>query len=290
MAWIILCAISYIGIFVIFKLIDVKGAPLLNCIVVNYLTATILGFAIFGSFPVAHIVEANWFPIGILLGFLFIVAFLLVGISSSKTGIVITTVASKMSLVVPMLFYIIMYGEPVSAVKIVAILLAVASVILCTYKPSKEKTKSDIWKFLLPAIIFIAMGANDSLVIYSRERFGISDDAALFTATLFGISLLCGILYSIVKKGTLRKFLTFKTWWLGILLGSFNFGSVYFVIQSMNTGIISTSSLYGICNTSTILLSILIGVIFFKEKLTRLNVVGGICAIATIILLAYSGM
>ena len=219
MVWIILCAISYIGIFVIFKLIDVKGAPLLNCIVVNYLTATILGFAIFGSFPVAHIVEANWFPIGILLGFLFIVTFLLVGISSSKTGIVITTVASKMSLVVPMLFYIIMYGEPVSAVKIVAILLAVASVILCTYKPSKEKTKSDIWKFLLPAIIFIAMGANDSLVIYSRERFGISDDAALFTATLFGISLLCGILYSIVKKGTLRKFLTFKTWWLGILLG-----------------------------------------------------------------------
>lgn len=290
MAWIILCAISYIGIFVIFKLIDVKGAPLLNCIVVNYLTATILGFAIFGSFPVAHIVEANWFPIGILLGFLFIVTFLLVGISSSKTGIVITTVASKMSLVVPMLFYIIMYGEPVSAVKIVAILLAVASVILCTYKPSKEKTKSDIWKFLLPAIIFIGMGANDSLVIYSRERFGISDDTALFTATLFGISLLCGILYSIVKKGTLRKFLTFKTWWLGILLGSFNFGSVYFVIQSMNTGIISTSSLYGICNTSTILLSILIGVIFFKEKLTRLNVVGGICAVATIILLAYSGM
>ena len=116
MVWIILCAISYIGIFVIFKLIDVKNAPLLNCIVINYLTAIILGFVIFGSLPVAHIVEANWFPIGILLGFLFIITFLLVGISSSKTGIVITTVASKMSLVVPMLFYIIMYNEPVSAV------------------------------------------------------------------------------------------------------------------------------------------------------------------------------
>ncbi|MBQ6276611.1 MAG: hypothetical protein IJK62_07895 [Bacteroidales bacterium] len=290
MVWIILCAISYIGIFVMFKIIDVKKAPLINCIVVNYLTAAVLGFCVFGSLPVVSIVKASWFPMGILLGFLFIVTFLLVGISSSKTGIVITTVASKMSLVIPMLFSIIAYNETVSVVKVVAIALAVASVFLCTYKPSGSKAKSDVWKFLLPAIIFVAMGANDSLVIYSREKFGIYDDAALFTATLFAISLLCGIIYSIVKECTLRNFLKFKVWLFGILLGSFNFGSVYFVIRSMNTGLITTSSLYGICNTSTILLSILIGVMFFKEKLTKLNIIGGVCALATIVLMAYAGM
>lgn len=273
-----------------FKIIDVKKASLINCIVVNYLTATVLGFCVFGSLPVVSIVKASWFPMGILLGFLFIVTFLLVGISSSKTGIVITTVASKMSLVIPMLFSIIAYNETVSVVKVVAIALAVASVFLCTYKPSGSKAKSDVWKFLLPAIIFVAMGANDSLVIYSREKFGIYDDAALFTATLFAISLMCGIIYSIVKKGTLRNFLKFKVWLFGILLGSFNFGSVYFVIRSMNTGLITTSSLYGICNTSTILLSILIGVMFFKEKLTKLNIIGGVCALATIVLMAYAGM
>lgn len=290
MAWIVLCAISYIGIFVMFKLIDVKKAPLINCIVINYLTATVLGFIVFGSLPVVSIVKASWFPIGVLLGFLFIVTFFLIGISSRKTGIVITTVASKMSLVIPMLFSIIAYGENVSGVKIVAIALAVASVFLCTYKPAAGKAKSDVWKFMLPAIIFVAMGANDSLVIYSRETFGIYDDAALFTATLFAISFLCGILYSVVKKGTLRNFLTFKAWLFGILLGSFNFGSIYFVIRSMNTGLITTSSLYGICNTSTILLSILIGVMFFKEKLSKLNIIGGVCALATIVLMAYAGM
>ena len=75
MAWIVLCAISYIGIFVMFKLIDVKKAPLINCIVINYLTATVLGFIVFGSLPVVSIVKASWFPIGVLLGFLFIVTF-----------------------------------------------------------------------------------------------------------------------------------------------------------------------------------------------------------------------
>jgi len=290
MVWIILCAISYIGIFVIFKLIDIFKAPLLNAVVVNYLTAAVLGFAIFGSFPVGQIVSAGWFPMGIVLGFLFIVTFLLIGISSRETGIVITTVASKMSLVLPMTFSIIAYGENVSVTKIAAILLAIASVFLCTYKPSSQTTKANIWKFLLPAIIFIFMGANDSLVIYSREEFGISGDAALFTATLFGISLLCGLIYAVVKRGVMKNFLNFKTWWMGILLGSFNFGSIYFVIRSMNTGIISNSSLYGICNTSTILLSILIGVLFFKEKLNRLNIIGGALAILTIVLMAYSDM
>ena len=73
MVWIILCAISYIGIFVVFKIIDVKKAPLINCIVVNYLTAAVLGFCVFGSLPVVSIVKTSWFPMGILLGFLFIV-------------------------------------------------------------------------------------------------------------------------------------------------------------------------------------------------------------------------
>ena len=165
MVWIILCAISYIGIFVIFKLIDTFKAPLLNAVVVNYLTATILGFAVFGSFPAGQIVSAGWFPLGLLLGFLFIVTFLLMGISSRETGIVITTVASKMSLVLPMTFSIIAYGESISFTKIAAILLAIVSVFLCTYRPAEQKTKSNIWKLLLPAIIFLFMGTNDSLVI-----------------------------------------------------------------------------------------------------------------------------
>ena len=288
MVWIILCALSYIGIFVIFKLIDTLKAPLLNSVVVNYLTAAVLGFVVFGTFPVGQIVTSGWFPMGILLGFLFIVTFLLIGISSRETGIVITTVASKMSLVIPMVFSIIAYNENTSGTKIASIILAILSVILCTYKPSERKIKSSIWKFLLPAIIFLLMGANDSLVIFSREKFGIFDDAALFTATLFGISLLCGLIYSVAKRGTMKNFLVFKTWWLGILLGSFNFGSVYFVIRSMNTGLISTSSLYGICNTSTILLSILIGMAFFKEKLNKHNVAGAIFALLTIVLMAFA--
>ena len=128
MVWIILCAISYIGIFVIFKLIDTLNAPLLNAVVVNYLTAAVLGFVVFGTFPVGQIVSAGWFPMGLLLGFLFIVTFLLIGISSRETGIVITTVASKMSLVIPMAFSIIAYGENISVAKMTAILLAVVSV------------------------------------------------------------------------------------------------------------------------------------------------------------------
>ena len=286
MLWLILCAISFIGIFVVFKLIVVKKAPLLNCVVVNYLMATVLGFVVCGSIPLGEIVAAEWFPVGIVLGFLFIATFIIVGISSSRSGIGITTVASKMSLVIPMLFSIIAYGEPLSLFKIMAIVMAVASVILCTYKPGGAHGKTDIWKILLPVLLFLGMGVNDSLVVYSRHSLGAGDTAALFTATLFGMSLLFGIIYSLVKKGTMRQFACVKTWIFGGLLGAFNFGSIYFVIMTMNSGILATSAIYGICNISTVLLSIIIGRIFFTEKLTWLNIVGGLLALGAIVIMA----
>lgn len=286
MLWLILCAISFIGIFAIFKIIDVKGAPLLNCVVVNYLMATILGFIVCGSVPVGEIVAAKWFSVGVVLGFLFIATFVIVGISSSKSGIAITTVASKMSLVIPMSFSIIAYGEALSLFKILAIALAVTSVFLCTYRPRSRQGKADIWRILLPLLLFVGMGINDSLVVYSRHSLGAGDTAALFTATLFGMSLLFGIIYSLVKKGTMRLFACAKTWIYGGLLGAFNFGSIYFVIMTMNSGILETSAIYGICNISTVLLSIIIGRMFFGEKLTGFNVAGGLLALGTIVLMA----
>ncbi|MCF0206111.1 MAG: EamA family transporter [Bacteroidales bacterium] len=285
MVWLLLCIISYIGIFLVFKLIDTKKAPLLNCVIINYLTATILGFTAGGNYTTSDIFSANWIPLGVILGILFIATFLLVGVSSKESGLGITTLASKMSLVIPMLFAIICYNESTSLPKISAIIMAVVAVSLCSYKPSGTNKASNWKKIAIPIVLFLAMGLNDSLVVFAQKHYNITDDSAIFTATLFGISLICGISLACIKKETLRGFLNIKSWIFGILLGSFNFGSVYFVIETMNRNIIATSKIYGICNTTTVLLAIIIGRIFFKEKLTKLNLAGAVLAIISVAIL-----
>ncbi len=288
MIWLICCIISFIGIFLSFKFIKVKNAPLLNCVIVNYLIASILEFFVCDSFSLGEIIHSDWLYVGIFLGVLFIMTFIVLGISSEKSGMGISAVASKMSLVIPMLFSIIFYKEPISGIKISALILAIISVFFCVYKPEKRAEKTNLWKILLPVLLFLGMGINDSLVVYSRQSLGAGNNAALFTATLFAVSLIAGILYSFVGKGIFKNFLNRKVWILGTILGCFNFGSIFFVIMTMNADFISISAIYGICNTITILLSLLIGRIFFKEKLSKLNILGGFLAMLTIILMAIS--
>lgn len=295
MIWLFLCALTYIGIFLAFKLIGEKKLPLVNCVIVNYVVATGLSCIISNGLSFGKIIESDWFGVGLILGFLFILAFIILGLCSQKSGIGVSAVASKMSLVIPMAFSIIMYNEKLTIAKIIAVLLALSAVFLSSYKPkskqelhNKTRSRSSRWLIFLPVVLFIAMGVNDLLVVYAQQSLNAGSNPAMFTTVLFAISFLFGLFYLLVTRQGLKPFANVKVWLFGMLLGSFNFGSIYFVMQTMNSGILSVSAIYGICNTAAVLFSILIGRIFFGERLTQLNIFGGILALLTIILMAIS--
>ncbi|MDR2009561.1 MAG: DMT family transporter [Bacteroidales bacterium] len=288
MLWLILCILSGTGIFVLFKVIDKTNTPLINAIVINYLIASIIGFLFAGEFPVKNILNSDWLLLGITIGVLFIVMFLVVGISSNKAGLSITTVASKMSVVIPMLFAIFAYGEKTTILKIISIILAVCAVFMSVYKKTGDKKKMNFSTFLLPFILFIGMGLVDSLVIYSKEAYVDDSLASVFTATLFTFSFLSGLLYTLFRPSSLKDYLSGKAWLYGIMLGIVNFGSIYFVIRALNSDIFVNSVVYGINNICIVVLSVLIGTMFFREKLTKLNYLGVLLSILTIVFLTYA--
>ena len=71
----------------------------------------------------------------------------------------------------------------------------------------------------------------------------------------------------------------------GIVLGLFNFSSLYFFILALGHSGIDSSLVFGINGISIVLLSVFTGLILFKEKLSPLNWGGIIIAILTLILL-----
>ncbi len=81
---------------------------------------------------------------------------------------------------------------------------------------------------------------------------------------------------------------------LGALLGAVNFGSIYFLVKTLNYthpqhGTIDSSVVFEINNIGIVALSVILGMLIFQEKLSRINVAGiTVCIIATI-LLAYAG-
>ena len=71
---------------------------------------------------ITEIINSGWIYFGMMVGVLLIVMFFVVGLSSKVIGISITTVVSKMAVVIPMIFSIIAYNENTNPLKIISII------------------------------------------------------------------------------------------------------------------------------------------------------------------------
>ncbi len=282
MLWLILCAISSAGIYVVFKMLGKIKAPLFNAIIINYIVAAFCGFCLNGNVSVESIINSNWLMQSMIIGVLFIAMFFIIGLSSQKAGISITTVASKMSVVIPMLFAIVAFNENLGIIKVLGILLALAALSLSVYKKTDKKSEFKVIIILLPLILFIGMGIVDSTVIYSKEVYVDDSLASIFSATAFAFAFLTGIIFSFFNSKIYKKFLIRKVWAYGVILGLCNFGSFYFMIRALNSGIFQNSVVYGIINIGIVTLSVLAGTLFFNEKLSIINKIGIVLSIFAI--------
>lgn len=286
MIFILLSILSSTGIFVIFKLINNQQLPVTNIIVINYLTAFLFGYSQHLSNPVDAL-KADWIYYAFLIGVLFIVFFTLISLSSKTVGISITTVASKMSVIIPILFSILFFKENVMAYKVIGIVLALIGVFFTIYKKDNQ-VKSNSNSIILPLALFIGMGVVDSIIKYAQETLISPSENAFFSSTLFFVSFITGLIYSLTNPKILKAFLNIRVYIFGVLLGLANYGSIYFLIAALNSNALDSSVIFGINNVGIVVLSVFIGILVFKEKISKLNSIGILSSIVAIAALSIS--
>ena len=71
----------------------------------------------------------------------------------------------------------------------------------------------------------------------------------------------------------------------GIALGIVNYGSIYFLLKALRVNGYESSSIFTIINVAIIALSTLMGLLIFKEKISKKNTIGIGLAIISIILI-----
>jgi drug/metabolite transporter (DMT)-like permease len=279
MHFLILCILSSTGIFIVFKSIDRFNIPSFPIIVINYLVATILGFLInSGQTGWSAIRHMEWLPASMVIGVLFIVMFFLVAHSTRKAGISVTTVASKMSVIFPIVFSLIIdRSDQITTIKGMAILFTLCGVAMTVYK--SRAVRMDWAVVFIPLILFLGMGVVDSLVKYAQHSYVNDHETALFSAVLFLNAFVSGILVLVFTPKALPGFKRPSVWGWGILLGGVNFGSIFFLVRALNyispagRGI-DSSVIFGVNNTGIVALSVLVGYWIFKERLQAINWAG----------------
>jgi len=283
MIFLILSILSSTTIAIIFKLMDHKNVALLPVIVLNYFSALLAGMLLFkGELSVDYLLSSSWLTIAILIGSLLIIGFYLIGYTTQKAGIAITTIANKMSVIIPIAFSIFYFSEAMSWLKGLGILLALVSVLMAVYKKNLKNQK----KFsFLPLIMFLVIGIIDSAVKLAQHSYVSDQDVSLFSSLSFGLAGIIGFIILAINNKQWKSFKNPWVWVFGILIGLANFGSIYFLIFALNHSGLDSSIVYGVNNMGIILISIGLAVAFFSEKLSKINLIGVLMALASVAIL-----
>ncbi len=273
-------------IFVIFKLFPKYRITTLYAIITNYVVACTVGLFMYGrELAVTEIPEKPWFLGTFALGSLFILVFNLMAATAQKIGVSVTSVATKMSLVIPVLFGVFMYGETLGNIKILGILLALVAVYFVSVKQNSVSLRSNSL-LLLPALVFLGSGLIDTSLKYFQETHIEEGEFSLFSATVFGSAAIVGIVFIFLKSIKVPLKLNLRNVLGGVVLGVPNYFSVFFLLKALHGDHLNSAQVFTINNVAVVMCSTLLGIVLFREQISLKNWGGITLAVISILLVA----
>lgn len=286
MIYLILAILFSSAIFVVMRLFSRFKIDNHQALSWNYATATVTGYVISAmNAPLASPTSEPWFGLSLLTGFWFILTYVLMVVSSQRSGVTVTSLSSKLSVVIPTLFGVIFLKEQLGLLPAIGVVLALVALVLVVGGKDKGKAKAVRSSFivtLLPLFIFFGTGIGDILMKIT-EKANSADDLTPMIAFIYGVSFVFSLLligYDFIKGKSKWQW---KNALGGIVLGLVNFFSTYSVYHAMR--VFDNVVLFPVYNIGVVCLTALAGWAFFKEKLTWKNYLGLVIAIAAVLLI-----
>lgn len=283
----LLSILSSTMIFVVFKLFSKFKINTLHGLTINYVTACLCGI-VFQKEAVdfAAIPNYSWFPFALILGALFITVFNLMALTTQRSGLSAVSVATKMSVVIPIVFGLIYYNESLGILKITGIIFALFAVYLASIK-SKEGIAIKRSNFIYPILVFLGSGLIDTTIKYLEGALIAEHDIPIFSAIIYAMAGVIGFVIVALQASKGNFKFEFKNVLGGIALGIPNYFSIYFLVQALRSGIFDSSGVFTINNVAIVMFSTFAGILLFKERLLVKNWIGIGLAVLSIILIAF---
>lgn len=270
-------------VFLVFRSFNRYRIDTFQAVVANYITASLCGFTLFSGDWSWHFLDRlEWLYWGLGCAVLFLSLFSLIGLSSQRNGVGVTSVAVKMSLALSMVLIALVHGESFPISKALGVVFALIGVFLVTVQRDSERIEV-AW---LPIVLFVASAVLDILLNVIQRVVLAEVTPALFTASCFGLAGILGVAVCVFQRFRGVMKLSAKSVLGGVVLGVPNYFSIYLLIQSYRDVPWSDSNVLGVTNVGIVVLTALMGRMVFKEVLTFSRQVGLVCAIVAMALLS----
>ena len=286
MIYLILSILFNSVLFIIIKLFAKYNIDALQALVINYLVAFLVGlFFLDNHFVPAEIISYDWFKGSLFLGFVFISTFYSTTITSQRNGLSVASVASKMSVIIPITLGVILYDETLNFIKIIGIILALVAVYFTSKKETGEVNKVD--GLLFPILVFLGAGTIDSSLKYLQTFHVPANQIGLFSSITFFCAFSVGILTILFLSIIGKIQFSSRNILGGITLGLPNYFSLYFLVRMLESKVFESATLFTIHNIAIVIVSTFIGILFFKERISMRNAFGIGLALFALFLVTY---
>ncbi|MFZ7215428.1 EamA/RhaT family transporter [[Pasteurella] aerogenes] len=277
----ILCSVA---VSVLLKVARKRNIILEQAIAFNYIVALGLSYVLLkpnfqGLAFTDFIVQSEHSSIFFALGILLPTVFIIMSKAVEFAGIVRADAAQRLSLFLPIVAAFLLFDEQLSQARLLGIILAFLALFCLLTKPVAQMQGS-LKGVISLILVWFGYGIIDILFKQTAKM------GAAFATTLFISFCLaaCVIFMYLLLK---RTRWTAPSLLGGILLGGLNFMNILFYIQAHQHFSENPTLVFAGMNVGVICLGTLVGAFVFKEKISKINGVGIIVGILSILCLFY---
>ncbi len=222
---------------------------------------------------------------GLAVGAVFIAAFWVFGWATALAGMSLATGVVRMAVVAPVLASWLVWHEVPTLYQGIGLLLAGVAILLLVQAGTPAQPKQGLKATGVLVLLFIVGGTVDTSVKAFDVYFGSTQNSAAFTTLVFGMAFWIGLLVlgiQYLKHGIQRPGPTLA--W-GVVLGLFNYGSLFFFLKAVTYPSLPGPVIFPLNNISVVIGATLIGVLGWRERLSRRNWIGlGLAALALVLI------
>lgn len=284
MELILAAALFSVLVSMLLKVSKAKGLNPMQMICWNYAIASLLCFYWFKP-DLSHVSLSNtpWLLI-LSLGLLLPSVFLCLSKSLQTAGIVKTEVAQRLSVILSLGAAYFIFNEQFGILKLIGIGLGITAVLCIIYSHRSSHTQasaSSSGVFYL-ASVWVGYALVDILLKYTTG-LGVQFSVAL------NLMFICAFIFSFLYVlFTTKQIGSSTNIFLGLCLGMLNFANIALYVKAHMLLKDSPAIVFAGMNILVVLLGVLSGLIFFKEKLKTSTSLGLGLGIMSVLCLAYA--
>lgn len=270
-----ICTVLCSMISIVMRLGRNRVSSTLNMMAVNYVTCILVAGALMGFDNPLPQTDGLGLALGMGLvnGFLYVASFLLLQYNIQKSGVVLASVYSRISLIVPLIGSIFLYHEiPTVCQWIGFAVCAVASVTM-----NEKDGSGGRFSLALPLLLL-----TDGAASITSKIFNEAGNPALSTNFLF-YTFFAALLYCVVASIAQRQRPNGWDLLYGVLLGLPNYFTSHFLLKALSE--VPAVVVYPTRGVASIALIALAGVLLFKERLSMRQWISIFAIAAALVLL-----